>query len=255
MIIPVLQLPRAKQKLYLFPPLCFQCVWNLTSITDFMNDWNITTKKTRPLKARLPEGGQTKALFNPSCLWQQAPGPVKPLGTGQSTPQNTAMAPRKFGHMKLCVKYRGPGIFIFSTSRRLFSKECSQTICCGTELHNSSENYCLNSKEVYYCHQVQKCHWLKKILLYWTREKTIHRYFWGAPQANREEAAVLFSLWRIPGAHSPALTTPCTFKTRHRGYCILNYSYLHSKNLFLSLLLSISKRVSLIFTTWTQWDT
>lgn len=127
MIIPVLQLPRAKQKLYLFPPLCFQCVWNLTSITDFMNDWNITTKKTRPLKARLPEGGQTKALFNPSCLWQQAPGPVKPLGTGQSIPQNTAMAPRKSGHMKLCVKYRGPGIFIFSTSRRLFSKECSQT--------------------------------------------------------------------------------------------------------------------------------
>lgn len=127
MIIPVLQLPRAKQKLYLFPPLCFQCVWNLTSITDFMNDWNITVKKTRPLKARLPEGGQTKALFNPSRLWQQAPGPVKPLGTQQSTPQNTAMALRKFEHMKLCVKYRGPGVFIFSTSRRLFSKECSQT--------------------------------------------------------------------------------------------------------------------------------
>lgn len=105
MIIPVTAFPRAKQKLYLSPQLCFECVWNLTSITDFMNDWNITMKKKRPLKARFPEGGDTKALFNPHCLWQQAPGSVKPLGTGQSSPQNIAIALTKFGHMKLCIKY------------------------------------------------------------------------------------------------------------------------------------------------------
>lgn len=107
MIIPVLQFPRAKQKLYLSLQLCFECVWNLISITDFMNDWNITMQKTRPLKGRLPEGDETKALCDPCCLWQQAPGP------GQSSLHNIATALRKSGHMKLCVEYKGAGVFIY----------------------------------------------------------------------------------------------------------------------------------------------
>lgn len=133
---------------------------------------------------------------------------------------NTATALRKPGHMKLCVEYKGADVFIFSTSRRLFSKKCSQT-------ENAMARSCTTHLKITALTQrrsAAQTRWLQ--IFHYTeqsrRELTgIFEGHWHLLQANREEAPVLFSLWRTSGAHSTALTIPCTFNTRHMGYCTL----------------------------------